>query len=149
MKIEEKFTVQAPIDEVWEFLTDPERVAEALPGAEISEKIDETTYKGGMSVKIGPVSASYNGTVSFELDQANRSATVHAKGKGRAGMGSAEMEMESSLEEISDSETAVTVEADLKVSGILAQMGRGMIEQVSKKMFQEFSENVQQELEES
>lgn len=147
MKIEEKFTVKAPVDEVWEFLTDPERVAEALPGAEITEQIDETTYKGGMSMSIGPVSASYKGTVSFELDEESRTATVHAKGKGKPGMGSAEMDMESVLVEVDDAETEVTVEADLKVSGILAQMGRGMIEQVSKKMFKEFSENVREELE--
>jgi len=147
MKIEEKFTVQAPIDEVWEYLTDPERVAAALPGAELEEKIDETTYKGGMSVSMGPVSASYNGTVSFDLDEENRSATVHAKGKGKPGMGSAEMNMQSSLVELGESETEVTVESDLKVSGILAQMGRGMIEQVSKKMFKEFTQKVRRELE--
>jgi len=96
---------------------------------------------------MGPVSASYNGTVSFDLDEENRSATVHAKGKGKPGMGSAEMNMQSSLVELGESETEVTVESDLKVSGILAQMGRGMIEQVSKKMFKEFTQKVRRELE--
>jgi hypothetical protein len=149
MKIEQEFTVEAPADEVWAFLTDPERVAAALPGAEITEKVDDTTYKGGMSVKVGPLSATYAGTVSFELDEDARAATVHAKGQGKAGMGSADMRMVSNVVEVSDSETKVTVDSDLTVSGVLAQFGRGMIEQVSKKMFNEFTANVKRELEEA
>ncbi len=147
MKIEQEFSVAAPADKVWAFLTDPERVATALPGAEISEKIDDTTYKGGMSMRVGPLSASYAGTVSFELDEANKSATVHAKGQGKAGMGSAQMTMVSNVIAVSDTETHVTIESDLIVSGILAQFGRGMIEQISKKMFKEFTDIVRQELE--
>ncbi len=147
MKIEQEFSVAAPADKVWAFLTDPERVATALPGAEISEKIDDTTYKGGMSMRVGPLSASYAGTVSFELDEANKSATVHAKGQGKAGMGSAQMTMVSNVIEVAETETHVTIESDLIVSGILAQFGRGMIEQISKKMFKEFTDIVRQELE--
>ena len=149
MKIEQQFTINAPADKVWGFLIDPERVAAALPGAEITEKIDGTTYKGGMSVRVGPLSANYRGTVAFELDEDNRSATVHAKGQGKAGMGNADMRMVSNVSEISDNETRVTIEADLTVTGILAQFGRGMIEQVSKKMFQEFAQMVSKELEEA
>lgn len=147
MKIEQEFTVEAPAEKVWAFLTDPERVAAALPGAEITEKIDDTTYKGGMAVKVGPLAATYAGTVSFTLDEAARSATVHAKGQAKAGMGSAEMKMVSNLESLSDHQTKVTVDADLTVSGVLAQFGRGMIEQVSKKMFNEFATTVKQQLE--
>ncbi len=147
MKIEQEFSVAAPADEVWAFLTDPERVAAALPGAEISEKIDDTTYKGGMSMRVGPLSASFTGTVSFELDEANKSATVHAKGQGKAGMGSAQMTMVSNVNAVADNETHVAIESDLIVSGILAQFGRGMIEQISKKMFKEFTDIVRQELE--
>ena len=149
MQIEQTFVVNAPPDAVWEYLTDPERVAAALPGAEISEKVDDMTYKGGMTVRVGPVSAAYNGTISFELDEPNRSATVHGKGQGKAGMGSVVMKMVSNVEALSDTETRVTVETDLTVSGILAQFGRGMIEQISKKMFTEFTEVMKQELEEA
>ena len=142
MKIEERFTVDAPATEVWAFLTDPERVASALPGAEITEKIDETSYAGGMAVKVGPLAAAYTGTVSFDLDEAERSATVRARGQGKAGMGTADMTMTSRISAISAAETEVTVEADLRVTGILAQLGRGMIQIVSKKMFQEFTANL-------
>jgi len=149
MKIEEQFSIQAPADEVWAFLIDPERVAAALPGAEISEQIDDNSFKVTMSVRVGPVSANYRGTVSFDLDEAARSAVVQAKAQGMAGMGSASMRMTSRVEELAATETQVTVEADVTISGVLAQFGRGMIEQVSKKMFQEFAAAVQAELEAS
>lgn len=147
MRIEEEFEINAPPGDVWDFLTDPERVADALPGAEISEKVDDTTYRGSMAVKVGPVSATYKGTVSFELDESTRSAEVHAKGQGVAGMGSADMRMTSTVEEAGERLTRVQVHADLKVSGMLAQFGRGMIEQVSRNMLQQFAQNVKAELE--
>ena len=140
MRIEEKFTVNAPADEVWAFLVDPERVAAALPGAQITEKVDEKTYKGGMGVNVGPLSAAYSGTVEFDLDEENRSAVVRARGQGKAGMGTADMKMTSSVVELGPDETEVTVEADLSVTGILAQLGRGMMQHVNKKMFRQFTE---------
>ncbi len=146
MRIEEKFTVAAPADEVWTFLTDPERVAAALPGAEITEKLDENTYKGGMGVKVGPLAAAYTGTVAFDLDEDARSAVVHARGQGKAGMGNADMKMTSSVVDLGAGETEVTVEAQLSVTGILAQLGRGMMQHVSKKMFKEFTEVLEKEL---
>ncbi len=147
MRIEQEFSIAAPADKVWAFLTDPERVAAALPGAEISEKVDDMTYKGGMTVRVGPVSVAYSGTISFDLDESNMSAKVHGKGQGKGGMGSVVMTMVSNVEAVSDTETRVTVETDLTVSGILAQFGRGMIEQISKKMFGEFTEVMKRELE--
>lgn len=146
MRIEEKFTVAASADAVWAFLTDPERVAGALPGAEISEQVDENTYKGGMSVKVGPLAAAYTGTVAFELDEAERSAVVQARGQGKAGMGNADMKMTSRVVALGPGEAEVTVEANLTVTGILAQLGRGMMEHVSKKMFKEFTEVLAKEL---
>ena len=142
MRIEERFTVDAPADEVWAFLTDPERVASALPGAEIRERIDERTYAGGMAMKVGPLAVAYTGTVSFDLDEEERSAVVQARGQGKAGMGTANMTMTSRVSALSAEETAVVVEADLTVAGILAQLGRGMIQIVSKKMFEEFAGNL-------
>ena len=146
MRIEEKFTVNAPADEVWAFLVDPERVAAALPGAQITEKVDEKTYKGGMGVNVGPLSAAYTGTVEFNLDEESRSAVVRARGQGKAGMGTADMKMTSSVVELGPDETEVTVQADLSVTGILAQLGRGMMQHVNKKMFRQFTEAMGKEL---
>ena len=146
MRIEEKFTVAARADDVWAFLTDPERVAGALPGAEITERLDENTWKGGMGVKVGPLAAAYTGTVAFDLDEEARAAVVHAKGQGKAGMGNADMKMTSRVVALDSGETEVTVEAQLSVTGILAQLGRGMMQHVSRKMFKEFTEVLEKEL---
>ena len=80
-----------------------------------------------MAVNVGPLSAAYNGTVAFELDEENRCATVRARGQGKAGMGNADMKMTSRVVALGPGETEVTVDADLSVTGILAQLGRGMM----------------------
>ncbi|HJO30236.1 MAG TPA: SRPBCC domain-containing protein, partial [Acidobacteriota bacterium] len=74
MKIEESFTVNASAAAVWAFLIDPERVAASLPGAKIIQKVDNTTFKGDIVVRVGPISANYRGTVSFELDELTKTA---------------------------------------------------------------------------
>lgn len=148
MKIEETFVVEAPADRVWAFLTTPERVAEILPGARLEERIDESTYRGGMEVRVGPMSADYSGTVTFEeLDAEGRRAVIVASGDGARGMGSAEMRMESSLVEGEDGSTEVCVVSDVKVTGVLAQFGRGMIEEVSGRMFRQFTRDLRDRLE--
>lgn len=140
MRIEETVEIEAPAGAVWAFLADPERVAAALPGAEITRRVGENTYEGAMSVRVGPLAAAYKGTVSFELDDGERTAVVRAKGKGKAGMGSAEMTMRSKVEALGPSRTQVTVSAKLGVTGVLAQLGRGMVQHVSKKMFKDFAQ---------
>ena len=147
MKIEESFTVNASAAAVWAFLIDPERVAASLPGAKIIQKVDNTTFKGDIVVRVGPISANYRGTVSFELDESTKTALVHAKGQGMAGMGNADMRMTSKLNPVSDTKTEVTVIADFSISGVLAQFGGAMINEVSKNMFQEFIVAMKQELE--
>ena len=142
MRIEEGFTIAAPADDVWALLSDPQKVAKLLPGAEIAEQIDDTTWAGGMTVKVGPLVAAYTGTVSFVLDEAARSAVVRAQGQGKAGMGTADMTMNSRLAALPDGGTEVTMESDVTVTGIFAQMGRGMTQVLSKKMIREFVENL-------
>ena len=138
MKIEEGFTIDAPADDVWALLSDPQSVAKVLPGAEITEKIDDTTWAGGITVKVGPLVAAYTGTVSFVLNEEERSAVVRARGQGKAGMGTADMTMHSRVVALPDGGAEVTMESDVTVSGILAQLGRGMTQVVSKKMLEEF-----------
>ena len=147
MKIEESFSVNASAKAVWAFLVDPERVAAALPGAKIIQKVDNTTFKADMVVRVGPISAKYRGTVSSELDEPARTALVHAKGQGMAGMGNADMQMTSKLNPVSDTKTEVTVIAGFSISGVLAQFGGAMIKEVSKNMFQEFIVAMKHELE--
>lgn len=148
MKIEKSFVVKAQPAAVWAFLTDPQRVAHTLPGAAIQEQIDPQTYAGTMTVKVGPVSTSYRGQVRFEeLDQATGTAVIVASGQDVRGKGGADMRMTSRVVERAPGETEVTVVSDVNITGILAQMGRGMIEQVSDQMFEIFTNAARVELE--
>ncbi len=146
MTNEQKFFVKAPAERVWAFLTDPHQVAQCLPGAAITEKVDDRTYRGTITVKVGPVAASYKGRISFDrLDVEKLEADLSATGQDTKGKGGAEMQMRSRLVR-GDGGTEVHVTTDVKISGILAQMGRGLIESVSNQMFQRFAGCVQQKL---
>jgi carbon monoxide dehydrogenase subunit G len=148
LRFENAFLIKAPADRVWAYLTDPYRVAPALPGAAITEKREDGSYAGTITVKVGPVSAKYKGTVRFEsLDPAAHAAVMSAKGQEASGRGGADMKMESHLVEKGPGETEVTVASDVNVTGILAQMGRGLMQDVSNQMFQKFTEAMRAELE--
>src|SRR5258708_3812350 len=147
-EIVKTFVVKAPAPAVWEFLVDPQRVARCLPGASIAEKLDEKTYSGAMTVKVGPVSSSYKGKVVFaRLDPATRTAEIVATGTDVRGRGGADLRLTSSVKEIAPGETEVTAVSLVNITGILAQMGRGMIQDVSDQMFQVFSQRMRAELE--
>src|SRR5450432_168144 len=148
MEITKTFTVSAPADAVWAFLTNPQRVAGCLPGAAIGEKLDDKSYTGTMTVKVGPVSSSYKGKVIFErLDAASRTAEIRASGQDVRGKGGADLNLTSSLREIAPGKTEVTAVSQVNITGLLAQMGRGMVQDVSDQIFQIFSERMRSELE--
>lgn len=148
MQIEKSFVVNAPFSAVWDFLTDPKKVASCLPGAAITEKIDDQTYAGTMNVKVGPVTAGYRGKMRFErLDRDAGEAEIAASGQETKGKGGADMRMKSKVVERSPGETEVTVTSDVNVVGVLAQFGRGMIQDVSDQLFQKFSASMRRELE--
>jgi carbon monoxide dehydrogenase subunit G len=148
IEISKIFVVKAPSSSVWAFLTDVRRVARCLPGAAITEKLDDKTWSGTMTVKVGPVSSSYKGKVVFErLDAAARSAEIVASGIDVRGRGGADLRLTSTLLEKAPGETEVTTVSRVNITGILAQMGRGMVQDVSDQMFQVFSQRMRSELE--
>lgn len=148
MEISKSFVVKAPKAAVWDFLTDPYKVAKCLPGAAVTEKVDDQTYTGTMTVKVGPVTASYRGKLRFErLDEAAGEAELAASGQETRGKGGADMRMKSRVVEKAPAETEVTVVSDVNVMGVLAQFGRGMIQDVSDQLFGKFSEGMRRELE--
>ncbi len=147
-EITKTVVIKAEPARVWDFLVDPQSVARCMPGAGIGEKLDDRTYAGTMTVKVGPVSSSYRGKVTFaRLDAAARTAEIVASGQDVRGKGGAELRLASSLRELSPGETEVTAVSRVNITGILAQMGRGMIEDVGDQMFQVFSQRMRQELE--
>ncbi|MYH31501.1 MAG: hypothetical protein F4018_19020 [Acidobacteria bacterium] len=146
--IEKQFVVNAARREVWAFLTDPSRVAGCLPGAAITEQVDERTHAGTIAVKVGPVSARYKGTVRFErLDEGEGVAEIAAAGQDVRGKGGADMRMTSRVVERGPAETEVTVSSTVNISGILAQFGRGLIQDVSDQMFRQFTDAMRAALE--
>jgi hypothetical protein len=148
LKYEHSFAVKAAPDKVWAYLVDPYRIAPALPGAAITEKVDDATYNGTITVKVGPVSARYRGTVRFEkLDAAARVAEISAKGMDMSGRGGADMKMTSRLAGRPGGETEVRVVSEVSVTGILAQFGRGLMQDVSNQMLGKFTEAMRAELE--
>ena len=147
-EIVKTFVVRSPPDRVWSFLTDPEKVASCLPGAAITGKLDEKTWQGTMTVKLGPVSSSYKGKVAFEkLDAGSRTAEIVATGQDVRGRGGADLRLTSTLLPKAPGETEVTTTSRVNVTGILAQMGRGMVQDVGDQMFQIFSQRLRAVLE--
>ncbi len=146
--VEKKFVIEAARGEVWAFLTDPSRVAGCLPGAAITERVDERTHAGTIAVKVGPVSARYKGTVRFErLDEDGGVAEIAAAGQDVRGKGGADMRMTSRVVARGPGETEVTVSSTVNITGILAQFGRGMIQDVSDEMFRRFTDAMRAALE--
>jgi carbon monoxide dehydrogenase subunit G len=145
MKLEHQFTVKASAEDTWRVLTDLERLAPHMPGAELTGR-DGEAYKGRVKVKLGPVLAQYEGKASFvERDDAARRGVLRAEGRETKGQGSAKATVTASLAETPDG-TRVTVETDLAIVGRLAQMGRGLIAEVSGKLLGEFVANLEREL---
>jgi carbon monoxide dehydrogenase subunit G len=146
MKLENEFTVPASVDEAWKVLMDIPRVAPCLPGATVEEAGEDGTYNGTMKVKIGPISASYKGTVKIEeADETNRRVVMRAQAKDARGQGTAAATITSTMEETSDG-TKVQVETDMRITGAAAQFGRGVMQDVSAKMMRRFAECLAQEI---
>jgi hypothetical protein len=143
VQIENEFVVQAPLQQVWEYLLDVKKIAPCAPGAELSEVVDDHTWKGKMNVKVGPVAMSFAGTVVLQDrdDDAHR-AVLKAEGREQKGRGAASAVVTASLGE-AEPGTKVSILTDLTISGAAAQYGRGMIGDVSKRLTGEFASCLQ------
>ena len=140
MKMEQSFTVAAPVEQVWEALVDVERIAPCLPGAEITGHDEEGTYHGTFTVKLGPTTAAYNGSLKMQsLDEAGRAATMSARGTDKRGQGGASATIVSTMKQEGD-ETRVDVVTDFTITGRLARFGRGgMIQDISNRLMRDFA----------
>jgi carbon monoxide dehydrogenase subunit G len=140
MKMEQSFEVQAPLDQVWSALLDLERVAPCLPGAAITGHDEDGTYHGTFSVKLGPMTAAYNGTIKVEdVDEAAHRATLKAKGTDKRGQGGANATIVNTLSEHNGG-TTVDAVTDFNITGRLAQFGRGgIMEDVSNRLMRDFA----------
>jgi carbon monoxide dehydrogenase subunit G len=146
MKLENEFTVSAPVDQVWEVLMDLERVTPCLPGAQLTEQTGDE-YKGKMTVKLGPISQEYEGTVSYEeVDEEARRAVIRADGQDARGQGTASATITSTLHDEGNDAVRVHVETDMNITGRAAQFGRGIQEEVASKIMDRFSDCLEKEI---
>ena len=141
MELNNDFEVAAPVDLVWAVLTDVERIAPCLPGAQLLE-IEGDEFRGVVKIKVGPITAQYKGAASFsERDDVEHRAVLRAEGRDTRGAGNAAADITAELE-ATDIGTKVTVTTDLTVTGKVAQFGRGVMADVSKKLMGQFAENL-------
>ena len=149
MRIDSEFTVKAPIEVVWAYLLDVESIAPCMPGAQLTEVVDDHTWKGKTNVKIGPVSLSFAGTVELhERDDSAHRVVLKAQGMEQRGKGAASASVVSYLQGVDDG-TKVVMETDLSISGAVAQYGRGMILDISQRLTREFAQCLESNLADS
>lgn len=139
LRLQERFTLAAPPERVWAYLIDPVRTVQCLPGAEITGQEDERTYSGAVKVKLGAVTVAYQGRVVLEeVDAATRSLRMVGRGREKTGSGAAEMTMEGRVLATPDGGSEVTVDSEVRLTGRIVGLGRGMVETVSAEIFKEF-----------
>jgi carbon monoxide dehydrogenase subunit G len=141
MELNNEFNVSAPIDQVWAVLTDVERIAPCLPGAQLQE-IEGEEFRGAVKIKVGPITAQYKGAASFvERDDNGYRAVLRAEGRDTRGAGNASADITAQLEAAVEG-TKVIVTTELTVTGKVAQFGRGVMADVSKKLMAQFADNL-------
>jgi uncharacterized protein len=139
MKLNNEITVPATVEEAWDVMLDVGRIAPCLPGAAIEEG-DGESWKGTMKVKIGPITAAYEGTIKIaEADEQARRAVLQADARDSRGRGGASATITSTMAAV-DEGTKIDVETDLRVTGPAAQFGRGVMQDVSAKMMDRFAD---------
>jgi uncharacterized protein len=137
MELTNDFRVGLPVEEAWAVLTDVERIAPCMPGAQLQE-VEGDEYRGVVKVKVGPITAQYKGAATFvDLDKENHVAVLRAEGRETRGQGNANATITATLTPDGDG-TAVSVVTDLTVTGRVAQFGRGVLADVSAKLLGQF-----------
>ena len=148
MKINQEFEVAVPVDTVWTLFQDVPSVAQCLPGAEITEDKGGGVYAGKVSVKLGPMWATFEGEATVTPDEGARSATIKGKGVDRRGGSRGQVQVVYRIEEAEGGGSKVIVDADVMLSGAAAQFGRtGLINEMSNRLIGEFVECLHAKLE--
>jgi hypothetical protein len=144
MDLNHEFIVNVPVNDAWIILTDLERIAPCLPGAQLTE-VEGDTYRGQVKVKVGPIVAQFKGQASFVTrDDAAHTASLKGEGRDTTGKGTASAIITAQLNSVTPTSTKCTVVTNLTISGKVAQFGRGALADVSDKLLAQFSENLNQ-----
>ncbi|MFN7726093.1 MAG: CoxG family protein [Rubrivivax sp.] len=142
VKLDKRYPVAAPVEQAWVVLADIRATAACMPGAQITEQLDDTHFKGTVKSKIGPASMTFNGDIELQaLDAASKTMQMLGKGADKAGS-SAQMTLAAGVEAGEAPGTSVLVgQASIVVSGKLAQFGSRLLVPVSDAMLAQFAQN--------
>ena len=147
MQLENSFQVGASPDQVFAYLLDVNKIVGCVPGAELSEVVDPTTFKGKVKIKVGPITVAYSGTARIsERNDAERQATLTAEGRETTGPGSARATAQMSVQTAGEG-SLVQIVTEYHVAGRVAQFGRGVMEDVSKRLIKDMANCIQANLE--
>lgn len=142
MELVNEFRVPVSIDQAWEVLTDVERIAPCIPGAQLLS-VEGDDFTGAVKVKVGPITVSYKGKASFaDKDALAHRAMIRANGKETRGQGNAAAVVTAELKDEGDS-TSCVLTTDLTISGKAAQFGRGVLADVATKLIGQFAERLE------
>ncbi|MFM7390886.1 MAG: SRPBCC family protein [Actinomycetota bacterium] len=142
MDLHHEFTVPVPAADAWRILTDLERLAPCLPGAQLTE-VEGEIYRGQVKVKVGPIVAQFKGQASFVTrDDTAYTASLKAEGRDTGGKGNASATITAKLEPTGATSAKCTVDTDLSITGKVAQFGRGALADVSDKLLLQFVDNL-------
>ena len=142
MELVNEFRVPVSVDQAWEVLTDVERVAPCIPGAQLLS-VDGDEFTGAVKVKVGPITVQYKGKASFEeKDVSARRAVITAHGKETRGQGHAAAIVTAELKDEGD-HTSCVLTTDLSISGKAAQFGRGVLADVASKLIGQFAQRLE------
>jgi carbon monoxide dehydrogenase subunit G len=149
VQLENSFTVLAPPERAWDLLNDVPRVVPCMPGAELTQVVDENTWKATMHVKLGPVALEFDTDVQREhVDEDRRSVVLLMNARDRRGRGRMSANLESKLDAAPDG-TIVTLVTNLELHGSLKQFGSGLIPGVAAQMTERFAECIAAQLRDS
>jgi len=148
VKMTKNFTIGAPIGDVWDFMTDIEKVSSCIPGAKYVEDLDDNCHAVMLTIKVGPIKSSYKSEVSIRnLDINNHTLEIEGRGIDVKGKGGATMEMVGSLTDSGDGTTEINGDSTVTIQGMLAQFGSRMVEDVSNQLFLQFTKSLAAKLE--
>lgn len=146
MKISQEFVVERPTSEVWEFFQDVPSVAQCLPGASLDSQNEDGSYEGSLAVKLGPMTAAFEGKCVITPDESNMSAKIEGKGVDKQGGSRGQVSVVYDLQE-DPAGCKVVIDADVTLSGPAAQFGRtGLINEMSKRLIGDFVDCIEGKL---
>lgn len=142
VRLEKTFPIDAPADVTWKLLQDIKSVAECVPGAQITERVDDTHYKGQVGVRLGPAAATFKGTIEIKgVDAGMRRIQLLGKGSDVTGASAASMDLTAQVRQAADGKCEVVGVSEVTVSGKMANFGGRMMTQVSDQILKQFGAN--------